>query len=471
MNIRLRPEVIFVENDNGLTVISPTKYKNLKANWVTPLHQKLFNLLLKGCSEKLLLDSVDKSRKAVVRSYINALKQCEALVSYGNYARKDDGDSLSGRSYEDHDDSSFFPVDGNLLRSGESIIENDDRNAVMCLTRYDSFLPLVNHLLNVKRYKRLIFVLTAIDESTIFSSPEIVNWLKLSLKLPSSENETLLIYSIDRNDGFNIKLKYKKSLGSFADLHEIFWKTGAIGQRLNISQIPLVSVRTGIEPFVRETVTGLNYGSVSGDLIVRETVRQMLFGEWKNEASERITDERLSNRFKNILTSASKTELCGKILETAGKHIFDESNSTKREIDGLTPDAEIPEIKYLQDILRTKFDSLPVVEENFGCFFRYERNGFSAVSFCRKKALFDLLLAIAGASFYPASSKDSDGSFYSGFAPFVNRRELKKLMKKCRRFLYSDGKINLPPVNRIETFWGDCFWTEFCPEGEKNGLK
>ena len=470
MQIRLRPEVIFVEQDDNLTVISATKHKNLKASWIRPLHQKLFPVLSKGCSEKLLLGSVDASRKVIVRTYINALKQCEALTFDGNHI-KENGDSLPD---DFHNEYAFFSLSSIkkqsfsdvLSRNKKLFIESDDRNTIICLTDHDSFLPPIDYLLKRKQYKRVIFFLIDISQDLQNLLPEIFDWASSLLVLPFTGNERLLIYSINENDGLNCKLKFKKSLNSSSDLQELFWKTGTIGQQSDISQIPLVFVRTGNESSVREITIGLNYHSIAADSAVRENVRQMLFSEWKEKSDEQTGEEKLSNRFKNVLTSASKTELCGKILDFAGKRIFDEPQFAKREIDGLTAFEKIAEIKYLQNILRVRFDSLLISESESRGFFRYEGNGFSAVSICREKALFDLLLRIAAAEFYSAFAKDSDYSFYSGFAPFADRRELKKLIKKSGRFSRFDEKTDLPPIKKIETFWGEFFWTEIYDEGK-----
>jgi hypothetical protein len=460
MEIRLLPETIFVEHEKTLTVISSTKHKRLTSNWVKVLHERLYPILLKGCSKKLLFDSVDESKRVIIKTYLNALKQCGALV-FDNRSNKA---LFPEELHAKYNFLSFSLVNEKLLcqvlsKNKEIIVENDS-DAVICVVNNNSFLPLVNDLLNAKLYKKLVFLITDFTDVSVLPFSVIINWLKMILTLPSHANTEMLIYELTDINGLNCSLKLQKSFTSSICLSEIHKKIKTIDQHQSISQVPLVFAKVREELYTKEIVFGLNYNSIFQDLAVKKTVQQILSVKEKEKKEKRKnTRQQLLQNLNYIITSASKIELHGKILDFVGNKFSDFSESSKCQLDGLNIYKGIPEINYLQQILQSRFFSLPVIESRVKCLFRYEINDFSAVSICKEKALFELLLKVVKADFYPVEKEFPYCVFYSGFAPFLSRPKLKELVKKSNLTISLDFKLKLPQVNRIETFWGNYFWS------------
>ncbi len=457
--IKYRPEVKFVSGEKGITVITPAGYKSVNSTWINILHERLYPILLKGCSKSLLFKQTEGKTLNALKTYLSVLNKSDALIDGSHQFTESDSFS-----------SSLISEINNLITEAVSsspvinsnfifILKNEAENQVLGVCFPQNLFSLLNTIF--KSYKKQLVTILLLPQGfkLDYSFEKILGW-HLNTSKTNTKSQNYITFFCWDNNNLSCRLLLKKSSSAtviFKDLSEYLDLFSVVE---TVSQLPLSILYSKIAlPEEKVKTVSINYQSAINSLLCRTIVRQTVF----NNLSAVLNNSKISaasfyhtesSEFgENFVTAISRLECKAKLLDFAAQQNL-KTKTSDVQIDALTFDVKHIETKYLQEILGFRISTMIIKKEVFsGILFRFSDEFGDACSLSEEKAFHDFLLSAVYRIFYPELNTEKI-EMHSNILNFVSKKRLKTIIKKAKTLMpKTSGKIN-----KVSTFWGDFYW-------------
>ncbi|MGC2237167.1 MAG: hypothetical protein WA584_13460 [Pyrinomonadaceae bacterium] len=429
--IKIRPEVRFINDDDGIVIITASGYKRLNSKWIKKLHEKIYPVLLNGCSKDALLKRFENETRTALSLYLQALEKSDSFIK-GNIRMEAYRDSSGLSSQEltknltkDHDAATTI----NLAKKNQILIICTPLNLFQILDKLKEF---------GKNKQIIIFLLDENFTPDVFFT-RLVKWHMQAEPFLSKKLFSISFFRWDDNN-LSCALKFRKTPSGLLSFSDLIKEIDLISPVKTVSQLPLSIVSLNHKKMI-----SLNYKSAAESLLIGEIIKQTAFTQNANDF--------------NFVSSASRLEIRAKILDESAAALF-ESTSADKRIDALNLSSGVPAIDYLQKVLRVKISTLPVKKDvSDNCFYRFSGESCSFVSLSEKKALHDFLLFAVYSIFYSSADfKTEKAAFHSNILMFESKKELKKMIKSAEKLLKKNYRNYTLKINKVSTFWGNFYW-------------
>jgi hypothetical protein len=459
--IKYRPEVKFVSGEKGITVITPEGYKSVNSTWINILHERLYPILLKGCSKSLLFKQTEGKTRNALKNYLSILNRSNALID-GSHQFAESGSFSSNRISEINNLITQVVSASRVINSDFIfILKNEADNQVLVVCFPQNLFSILTETLKKYQKKSITVLLLPQDFKLDQSFEKILGWHLKTSKSGTASHHDITFFCWDNNT-FSCRLLLKKSSSAnliFKDLSD-YLDLFSVAE--TVSQLPLSILYSKIALLEKPVKTvSINYRSAINSLLCRTIVRQTAFNNLiavsnKSENSAALLYRTESLRFsENFVSAISRLECKSKLLDFAAPQNL-KIKTSDIQINALIFDTEHPEIKYLQKILGFRLSSMIIKKEVFsGILFRFSDEFGEACSLSEEKALHDFLLSAVGRIFYPELNTETIER-HSNILNFVSKKKLKTIIKAAEKLVpKKPGKIN-----KVSTFWGDFYWGE-----------
>jgi hypothetical protein len=462
--IKYRPETEFVADDEGIFIITATGYKLLRSKWIKKIHNKLYPILLSGCSKSLLLNQSDEISRTVITSYLDALSKSNAIIQEQPQVSAFHNTSLNGEVLDRPFPEFVFENTGTFF-----ITENLQTNGILAICFPKNIFNLLNDFTELKQQQISIIILPS-DLKPNYSFTHIPGWYLQTTPSVFGKSFGIKFFEWDDKTFSCRLLLQKKSLKelTFSDLSEL----GFIRPDFKVSQLPVSVISPNINLYAgAEKTVAVNYQTTEKNLLGRAIISQINFAEYTSVSTKKIkhlslTVKQTESKFTNeVETALSKFEVKAKVLDKTAAKLFT-STVENTQINVLDIVSKNTGIIYLQTVLKQKISSLAAKREVFkGVFFSFSDEVFFTVSISEEKALYDFLLSSVYSLFYPPL-KTQNVLIHSNILSFVNMKTLKNLIEIGEKELSKTFGKNFVKTGKTSTFLGDFYWGKLVSENE-----
>ena len=463
--LRLKTEIEFIPDDNSIILIAPSGYKRLNSKWILRLHEKIYPVLVNGCSAIQLLDQFPKEVRKAVEIYLRILKDAQAFVETDNV---ESNSQKISRSSSKEISGVFFKQYRGLNFTGEkkhlsvgAVVQGKKTNIVICSPQ--NLIGLLDKLMKDVLYKQISVLLIPSVLNPEYPLTDMIEWHLESESFLARKFRSIVFFHLD-SGSLNYKLQYQKLNTGQLCFRDLIDNLELISPVKTFSQLPLSFVsRVSDGSEISEITVGLNYRSVAESVMIEEIVRQTAFTAIVNLSDQ--TDlllERFQTEVETVfISSASKLELRGNILDKTAYNLF-QTSSKARRVDALSIPCRNPAIRHLQEILRLRLPVLPVSRDVFeNVFYLFSEADNHFISISEEKAFYDYLLRKVYSVYYADAETDGKNiKFHSALSAFDSGKTLEGRIKKAKIIAGKNIENFWSPIGRISTFWGDYFWSK-----------
>ena len=463
--LKLRPEVKFIVDD-AVVIITPGGYKRLNSKWIKQLHEKIYPILVKGCSKNRLLHQVPEEIKSAVNLYLQVLdksglfvKERKSLTDFENGIHLSNGKPA--------DTVSDLPLELVLPEDCADIFEFEavggTSKHIFC--KWRTLFRVLENLAENYNGKQISIVLLPENFKTDHLFTRIINWHLMTKTFMTGKAGNISFFHWDSRN-LTCKLLFQKNSVKRLCFKDLLDNLTLVSPVKAVSQIPVSIASFNPDYFeIPEIILGLNYKAAAASLLIREIIRQTVFTKespalnQNTDYSDKSVEQTHADFETDFFSSMSRTSIKTNILDNEAVKLF-QTSSDDNEFDALTLPNQIPAIRYLQEVLRLRLAALPVKSSVFEkSFYRFSSESNSSVSVCEEKAFHDLLLQMVYAVYYSDAGLDEKKLlFYSNVQTFDSQKKLGQKIEKGQTVLRSNSSSFNLGLNKIFTFWGTFYW-------------
>lgn len=463
--LKLKTEIEFIPDGDSIILIAPSGYKRLNSKWILRLHEKIYPVLVSGCSELQLVNQFPKEVRKAVETYLRILKDVQAFVETDNV--ENDSQKIS-RSSNKEISSIFFKqyrdlnfTDEKKHHSVGTVVKGKKTNIVICSPQ--NLIGFLDKLMKDVFYKQISVLLIPSVLNPEYPLTDMIEWHLASESCLARKFRSIVFYHLD-SGSLNYKLQYQKLNTGQLCFRDLIDNLELISPVKTFSQLPLSSVsRVSDGSGISEITVGLNYKSVAESMMIQEIVRQTAFTGIINllDQNDLLLEQFQTEVETDFISAASKVEIRGNILDKTGYNLF-QTSSKARQVDALSIPCRNPAIRHLQEILRLRLPVLPVSRDVFEkVFYLFSEADNHFISISEEKAFYDYLLQKVYSVYHADAETDGKNiKFHSDLLAFDSGKTLQEKIKKAKIIAGKYIEDLWSPIDKISTFWGDYFWAK-----------
>lgn len=463
--LKLKTEIKFIPDGDSVILIAPSGYKRLNSKWILRLHEKIYPVLVSGCSEIQLINQFPKAVRKAVETYLRILKDVQAFVETDNV--KNDSQKIS-RSSNKEISKVFFKQHRGLNITDEkkrlsvgAVVKGKKTNIVICSP--ENMIGFLDKLMKDAFYKQISVLLVPSILEPEYPLSDMIEWHLASESCLARKFRSIVFYRLD-SGSLNYKLQYQKLNTGQLCFRDLIDNLELISPVKTFSQLPLSAVSGVSDGFgISEITVGLNYKSVAESVMIQKIVRQTALTGIVNlsDRTDLLLEQFETEVETDFISSASKLEIRGNVLDKTAHNLF-RASSKASQVDALSMPSRNPAIKHLQEILRLRLPVLPVSRDVFeDVFYLFSEADNHFISISEEKAFYDYLLQKVYSVYY--ADAETDGKkikFHSDLSAFDSGKTLEGKIKKAKIIAGKQIENLWSPIDKVSTFWGDYFWAK-----------